>query len=214
MGIRRAGGLIVVAGSPSEPDGAEPTPVSSSSFDDSVSVSSWLAQLANTVMYGFSPLAMLGDGDTPSTGGSAGPSREGRVTPEFWSNADITRCDRAPTSVTPDSPVKFRKAGQGLSVGGGGVGADGVVVELTPVLAIPLTIPAKLGIVLSELTMLSKLPALVLVADVGVEAELNGAFAVPAKLGMLAVILLVMLSMDGGAEGADGAAGGGAEPPM
>lgn len=119
----------------------------------------------------------------------------------------------------------FREAGRGLIEGGGGVGvgADGVVVALTPVLAIPLTIPAKLGMLVSELTMLSKLTALVLVADVsgvGVEVELNGApglvtvFAVPAKPGMLAAILLVMLSMDGGAEGAGGAAGEGAEPPI
>lgn len=70
----------------------------------------------------------------------------------------------------------------------------------------------------NELTMLSKLAALVLAAGTGVEEEAGFdvavagfamALAVPAKLGMWAEMLLAMLFMEGGAEGA-----GGAEPPM
>lgn len=43
---------------PSAPEGTGLTPVSSSSLDESESASSWLAQQANTVMYGFSSLVV------------------------------------------------------------------------------------------------------------------------------------------------------------
>lgn len=57
------------------------------------------------------------------------------------------------------------------SDGAGAGGRVGVVRELTTGLATPLTIPAKLGMLASEQTMLSKLAALVLAAGTGVVAE-------------------------------------------
>ena len=71
--------------------------------------------------------------------------------------------------------------------------------------------------------MLSKLTAPVLLAGTGVlvEVEFNVAvaglatvLAAPAKLGMWSAMLLAMLPIDGGAEGAIGAGAVGAEPPM
>ncbi len=69
-----------------------------------------------------------------------------------------------------------------------------VVMELMAGLATLLTMPAKLGMLANELTMLSKLAAPVLAAGTGavVEAGVSGAVAVglaraleaPAKLGM------------------------------
>lgn len=92
--------------------------------------------------------------------------------------------------------------------------------ELTAGLATLLTMPAKLGMLANELTMLSKLAAPEVAAGTGVvvEAEFNIApagsatvLAAPAKLGVWVAMLLAMVSMEGGAEGAGA---GGAEPPM
>lgn len=61
------------------------------------------------------------------------------------------------------------------------------VMELTEGLATLLAMPAKLGMLAKELTMLSKLATPDLVTDTGVEAEFNGLATVPAgsaKLGM------------------------------
>lgn len=79
------------------------------------------------------------------------------------------------------------------SDGGGADGLVGVVMELTAGLATLLTMPAKLGMLANELTILSNLAAPVLAAGTGVvlEAEFNVAAAglatvvvAPAKLGM------------------------------
>lgn len=98
--------------------------------------------------------------------------------------------------------------------------------ELTAGLATLLTMPAKLGMLANELTMLSKLAVPVLAVGTGVVLEvgfnvaaagLATTLAAPAKVGMWAPMLLTRLSIEGGAwgSGAVGAVGAeGAEPPM
>lgn len=103
-----------------------------------------------------------------------------------------------------------RDRGRYLPPGGGGAdGLAAVIVELTAGLATLLTIPAKIGMLANELTMLSKLAVAVLAAGTGEveEAEFNVAAAglatvsaAPAKLGIWAEMLLAMLLMEGGAE--------------
>lgn len=96
-----------------------------------------------------------------------------------------------------------------------------VTVELAAGLAILLIMPVKLGTLASELTIASRLTALAgasgtagAVGAGGAVAELATALAVPAKLGMLAAMLLAMLSIKGGAEGDGRAEEVGAAPPM
>lgn len=90
-------------------------------------------------------------------------------------------------------------------------------------LSILLTIGAKSCILANELKILSRLAEPVFAAgtDLVVEAEFNVALAgyakalvVPAKLGIWAAMLLDMLSIEGGAEGAERVDELGAEPPM
>lgn len=96
----------------------------------------------------------------------------------------------------------------------------GVIMELTAGLVTLLKMPAKLGMLANELTMLSKLAALELAAGTGVVVEvkfniaaagLATVLAAPAKLGMWVAMLLAVLSMEGGAEGVGAWV---AEPPM
>lgn len=84
------------------------------------------------------------------------------------------------------------------------------------------TMPAKLGMLANELTMLSKLraPVLAAVSSVGPEAEFNvtasgfaTVLAAPAKIGIRSAMLLAILSIEGGAEGAEGVGAAWAEPP-
>lgn len=108
--------------------------------------------------------------------------------------------------------------------GGGADGVVAVVAESTAGSATLLTIPAKPGMLASELTILSSLAALLAAAASGVlvgaglcgAAWLATAPTAPAKLGMLIEMSLAMASMEGGGGGgAEGAlVGAELEPPM
>lgn len=122
------------------------------------------------------------------------------------------------------APLPVSEGGWGLVFGRGG--ADGE--KLSAGLTTPLTNPAKLGMLASELKMLSKLgagagvvegaglsTAVSALAPGGIglnDARLASVLAVSAKSGIWVVMLLAMLSKEGGAEGVEGFQG--AEPPM
>lgn len=82
-------------------------------------------------------------------------------------------------------------------------------------LATSLTLAAKLGMLAKDLIRLSKLAASDLAACAGVVEEAESvtglATVLPAKLGMCVVMLLAILSMEGGGAGADA---GWVEPPI